>query len=63
MTEPRMAMLLPVAYLLHFAYVDQTANPEKFAVAIAHRNSKQNTAIAVLLPNIEKTEIAGARVT
>jgi len=44
---------------LLFEYVDQMADRERFAVVIAPQNSKQDTAIAALLPNVEKTEIAG----
>lgn len=44
------------------SYVDDTDEQARFAVVIAPQNREQDSAIAALLPDVEKTEIAGGSV-
>ncbi len=44
---------------LLFGYVNDTDEQAKFAVVIAPQSGDQDSAIAALLPDVEKTEVAG----
>lgn len=44
---------------LLFSYLDASDEPARFAVVIAPQNDDQDSAIATLLPDVQKSEVAG----
>ena len=56
-TEERIILDETQGLLRH--YIDESESPPTFAVVIAPQNRKQDDAVHSLLPDIDKTEIAG----
>ncbi len=50
-----MAFMLPIL----LSYLNASDAPARFAVVIAPQNDNQDSAIATLLPDVEKREVAG----
>ncbi len=55
-------IILGLGLGLLFGYVNDTDEQAKFAVVIAPQSGDQDSAIAALLPDVEKTEVAGGSV-